>query len=167
MGQRGPKPKPTALRNLQGNPGKRPINKNEPAPTKGQRVPNCPAWLNEDAAALWRQHAKRLWDLGLLTHVDVGALAALCETEALYHTAVQKLAEGDVVHVTDKGYHHASAWVQIRSQALKQLKSLWSEFGMTPASRSRVVVVGEEKEVDPYAAFLNSETAQRKAKKSA
>jgi hypothetical protein len=32
MGKRGPSPKPTSLKVLQGNPGKRKINKSEPKP---------------------------------------------------------------------------------------------------------------------------------------
>lgn len=35
MATRGRKPKPTALKLLEGNPGKRPINANEPIPPKG------------------------------------------------------------------------------------------------------------------------------------
>ncbi|MEQ8198694.1 MAG: phage terminase small subunit P27 family, partial [Clostridiaceae bacterium] len=34
MAQRGRKPKPTAIKVLEGNPGKRPLNKNEPKPEK-------------------------------------------------------------------------------------------------------------------------------------
>lgn len=39
----GPKPKPTAIKILEGNPGKRPLNLNEPKP---QRIaPECPVYL--------------------------------------------------------------------------------------------------------------------------
>ncbi|HZK10243.1 MAG TPA: phage terminase small subunit P27 family, partial [Clostridia bacterium] len=34
MATRGRKPKPTALKVLEGNPGKRPLNKNEPQPER-------------------------------------------------------------------------------------------------------------------------------------
>ena len=36
----GRKPKPTAMKNLEGNPGKRKLNKDEPVPAKG--MPGCP-----------------------------------------------------------------------------------------------------------------------------
>ena len=39
MATRGRKPKPTALKLLEGNPGNRPLNIAEPRPTG---VPNCP-----------------------------------------------------------------------------------------------------------------------------
>ena len=43
MAIRGRKPKPTALKLLEGNPGKRPINEHEPVPPKG--TVKCPTWL--------------------------------------------------------------------------------------------------------------------------
>ena len=39
----GRKPKPTALKTLEGNPGKRKINTKEPIPGKG--IPTCSEWL--------------------------------------------------------------------------------------------------------------------------
>lgn len=39
----GRKPKPTAIKKLEGNPGKRKLNTKEPAPVKG--MPTCPEWL--------------------------------------------------------------------------------------------------------------------------
>ena len=39
----GRKPKPTALKKLEGNPGKRKLNMKEPMPEKG--MPDCPKWL--------------------------------------------------------------------------------------------------------------------------
>ncbi len=39
----GRKPKPTAVKKLEGNPGKRKLNKNEPVPAKGMST--CPDWL--------------------------------------------------------------------------------------------------------------------------
>ena len=45
----GRKPKPTAIKKLEGNPGKRKLNKNEPVPAKG--MPECPDWLLPEAKA--------------------------------------------------------------------------------------------------------------------
>ena len=47
MAQCGRKPKPTAIKELEGNPGKRKLNKHEPKPIK--RAPPCPKWLTDDA----------------------------------------------------------------------------------------------------------------------
>ena len=47
----GRKPKPTAIKELEGNPGKRKLNKKEPKPEKG--MPVCPEWLLPEAKAEW------------------------------------------------------------------------------------------------------------------
>lgn len=43
----GRKPKPTEVKTLEGNPGKRKINTKEPMPGKG--IPACPEWLLPEA----------------------------------------------------------------------------------------------------------------------
>lgn len=43
----GRKPKPTVVKILEGNPGKRKLNDKEPMPVKG--MPTCPAWLMKEA----------------------------------------------------------------------------------------------------------------------
>jgi len=51
----GPKPKPTAIKILEGNPGKRPLNLNEPKPL--QIAPECPDWLLAEAKKEWNRLA--------------------------------------------------------------------------------------------------------------
>ena len=53
MGRRGPPPKPTHIRLLEGNPSKRPINRREPQPEKG--APPCPRWLTAEARVAWKR----------------------------------------------------------------------------------------------------------------
>jgi phage terminase small subunit len=48
----GPAPKPTALKLVQGNPGKRKLNKSEP---KFCGAPVCPAWITDVARAEWKR----------------------------------------------------------------------------------------------------------------
>ena len=58
MATRGRKPKPTAIKRLEGNPGKRPLNIYEPKPLK--KAPTCPDWLDEEAKREWRRLAKTM-----------------------------------------------------------------------------------------------------------
>ena len=73
MAGRGRPPKPTAIKELEGNPGKRPLNKNEPKPKA--KAPKCPPWLESDAKKEWRRLSKELEAMGLLTQVDMAAFA--------------------------------------------------------------------------------------------
>ena len=54
----GRKPKPTAMKELEGNPGKRKLNKKEPMPGKG--MPDCPKWLLPDAQEEWKRLSEKL-----------------------------------------------------------------------------------------------------------
>ncbi len=127
---------------------------NEPKPEKALRAPNVPGWLPENARTVWKQHARALWDLGLLTLVDVDALAALCEATALYRTALEMIENEGAVWVNKgTGYSQQTAWVSVRNTALAQMQKLWAEFGMTPSARTRIEVAPEAVE-NPLEALM-------------
>jgi len=65
MGQRGRRPKPMAMKVLEGNPGKRDLNTGEPTPRK--RAPRCPSWLEEEAKKEWKRMCRQLEEIGILT----------------------------------------------------------------------------------------------------
>jgi len=73
----GRKPKPTKLKILQGNPGKRKIPPNEPKPAT--KMPKCPPHLDKMARKEWRRFSPTLARLGLITEVDGSAFAAYCD----------------------------------------------------------------------------------------
>ena len=58
MATRGRKPKPTAMQELEGNPGKHPLNTSEPKPNK--KAPACSKWLEPEAKKEWRRLAKQM-----------------------------------------------------------------------------------------------------------
>lgn len=65
----GRKPKPTALKKLEGNPGKRKLNTKEPVPEKG--MPDCPKWLLPEAKEEWKRLCQKLSEMGVLTEIDM------------------------------------------------------------------------------------------------
>ena len=58
----GRKPKPTEVKKLEGNPGKRKLNTKEPNPGKG--MPDCPAWLLPEAKTEWIRLSEKLNQMG-------------------------------------------------------------------------------------------------------
>lgn len=60
----GRKPKPTAIKKLEGNPGKRKLNTKEPIPAKG--MPECPEWLLAEAKKEWERLADLMNQMGFL-----------------------------------------------------------------------------------------------------
>ena len=72
------KPKPTAMKELEGNLGKRKLNRKEPMPGKG--MPDCPKWVLSEAQEEWRRLCEKLNQMGVLTEVDRSAFAAYCQS---------------------------------------------------------------------------------------
>lgn len=136
----GPKPTPTALKVLRGNPGKRRLNPHEPTPPPSTLEP--PSWLRGDAIALriWREEAPRLQLLGLLGTIDRLMFAALCERVALYQRTARTLRRTKGLIQTTSGGAMARPEVYISRSALEGMRRLAAAFGMTPADRARLMV---------------------------
>lgn len=135
---RGRKPKPTALKLIEGNPGNRPLNGDEP---NAGPVGEPPADLKGVALEKWREMA-RLWRL-VLTAADRDQLAEYCRLEAERLEAMKHLAEEGPVAMTAGGAPVQSAWKIILNKCREDMRKIAVEFGGTPASRARVKSNGE------------------------
>lgn len=151
----GRRPKPTALKLLEGNPGKQKLNDREPDP--GKDIPRCPDWLMDEAKNEWYRLADRLNAMGVLSEVDMTAFATYCQAWARWKEAQQQIDTYGSIFVTDKGYQQQSPWVGIANTAHKLMLTTASEFGLTPASRSKIAVAAEKKsEADGMEALLGA-----------
>jgi P27 family predicted phage terminase small subunit len=147
----GPAPKPTALKRLQGNPGKRRLNQAEPKP-RAERM-YAPRWLDADAKGAWRAIAPKLQRLGLLTEVDGPTLEAWCALYARWRQAENALKAGGLTYETATGFVRPRPEISIATNTLKELRLLTAEFGMTPASRSRISIAPPDT-ADPFEEYL-------------
>lgn len=138
----GPKKQPTALKILHGNPGKRPLNPDEPQPQGS--LPECPDFLQGQAREAWQEFGRELEACGIATRLDATALAMLCNAYAQYLDAAEKTARLGAVWI-EKGegkipkFQYSPYW-SVMNRAFKQVKDMLGEFGMTPSSRSNVSV---------------------------
>lgn len=135
---RGRKPKPTALRVIEGNRGKRPLNALEPVPPNS--MPTCPRHLSSPAKTEWKRIAKTLHTMEVLTMVDRAALAAYCQAWGRWVEAERKLAETPHLIKTPSGYIQQSPWLGIANRQTELMGRFMAELGITPAARSRVEV---------------------------
>jgi P27 family predicted phage terminase small subunit len=138
MGKRGPRKTPTSLRVLRGNPSRRPLPTGEPTPQPLEGDVAPPAWLEPAARVAWTRLAAVLSRCGLLTALDVDALAALCAAIADRDAARVMLQRGGLVVKTASGFPVVSPYWAIESRASERVRRLLIEFGMTPASRTNV-----------------------------
>ena len=136
---RGRKPKPTALKVLFGNPGRRPLNEHEPEhPTID---PTLPTELVEPAARdEWLRIVPTL-TRGHCTTVDRAVLLGYClkfgqwqalEVEAAKHPFVVKSASGSPI---------PNPALTMANRAFALVLKAASELGITPSSRSRILAI--------------------------
>ena len=135
---RGPKPQPTIVKMLRGNPGQRKLNLNEP-----RNVPltvDCPPELEGDPEAVreWTRIAPLLIQSGQVTAADRGILIAYCATWGAWR-ALDAKADADPADT---------------ARALKLWIATAVEIGLTPSSRSRVTAKPAEPKASKWAGIL-------------
>ena len=153
LSQRGRKPKPTGLKVLEGNPGKRPLNHKEPKPTK--KAPRCPSWLEEDAKKEWKRMSKVLESMGLLTDMDMTAFAGYCQAYARWKEAEEFLTKHGSIIKTPNGYLQQVPQVSIAQTNMKIMLKFSEQFGLTPSARSRIQADSSDGEQDEMERLLS------------
>lgn len=139
----GPAPKPSEIKRLAGNPGKRPINEREPEVRAPDRLPNAPRFLSKEAQKEWRRIGRFLLAAGLFAEVDFAALALYCAAWARWIDAESGLESsgGPVLVSAETGNLYRNPWIDISNKAQEQIRRAIAEFGLSPAQRSRVVAL--------------------------
>lgn len=133
----GPPKKPTALEELQGRPGKRAANAQEPQPDAAASV-QAPAWVNGDALLVWRELAPELHRLGLLTKLDISALAGGCRWWAIYRKADRILQRNPLTQMTTSVGRTKRPEIEIARTAFSEAMHVFERFGVTPSERTRL-----------------------------
>ena len=149
--------KPTRLKLLQGNPGKRALPRNEPKPELG--VPTRPGWLAPEAKREWNRAVPELRRLGLLARIDRAMLVMWCETWAIFVQADRDIQDkGSTRTLTTSNYEEVRPSVAIRFAAIAKLMQLSARFGMSPSDRAKMSAPPMEEEND-FATFLKGQAA--------
>ncbi|MDD5013736.1 MAG: phage terminase small subunit P27 family [Atribacterota bacterium] len=151
----GRKPVPTYLKILNGNPGKRPLNENEPQPDI--EVPECPDYIRNDdiAYAEWQRIIPLLYDLNLITRIDRATIELYCTQYSLYKKAMQEINKKGLTVSNVRHGEKSIPQIAIAREAAKIIKTIAVEFGLTPSSRGRINVPKEEAD-DPMEKLLKS-----------
>lgn len=146
MGARGPAPRPTAMNEARGNPGKRRLNEGEPLPPTGDVAP--PSWLSPAGREVWAQMAPTMVKMRVLTVADAWTFARYCEAYARYLELRQFLAgkgHASTVYPVKNADGTTRCLLEIPQAAEYRryheiLIKMEQEFGLTPSSRSRINV---------------------------
>lgn len=146
---------PTALKEVTGNPGKRPLNKKEPRLAAAK--PIAPKHLTPRAKIAWRKLSTLLFHMNVLTQADALALERMCELYA----DIQELQE-DIVTNGRSYFVQATknsgmvkkpnpSVLQLRA-ADTQFRSYLTDFGLTPSARAKIQIIDDPQDdpIDDY-----------------
>ena len=138
---KGRKSKPTGLKVIEGNPGKRPLNENEPKPKLG--IPEMPEWIKpfDEAVKNWEHESVLLDEMGIMTKADAGILAARSFLFSQIVDLTKDLKEEGTVLKRDDNSEpkHNPKQKQLES-VLREYRTLGSLLGLDPSSRSRLSI---------------------------
>lgn len=98
----------------------------------------CPDHFNQEQKETWLDIVPQLVRAGVAKDIDQMALEVLCEKWSEYREAQRKIAEHGFLVRTPNGYPQVSPYYSVAKQALNDFGKMMTEFGMTPASRSKV-----------------------------
>jgi P27 family predicted phage terminase small subunit len=139
------RPKPTAQKVLEGNPGKRPLPRNEPKLLAA--IPEMPTQVASNVVARieWHDITSLLFEHGMITGVDGKSLAIYCIAFADYIEAISMLEEhGKTQTSTRTRTESRSPWLGIKDRAEDVMRRYLIEFGLTPASRTKVTAATKQ-----------------------
>jgi len=157
---------PTKLKLLQGTFMASEAPKNEPPPDVLTEVPKAPSHLNKWAKLMWNHNASELMALGMITALDTYTLEVLCEQYGIY----REMKEA-ITHIKVDGKKKKISVAQYLSgrnsqtvpeynamkSAFESYRGLLKEFGLSPASRSRIdLPVKPADTKDPMEALLEA-----------
>lgn len=157
MGRRA---KPTELKLIQGNPGKRAINLSEPKGEVLQHIPECPEWIPGEGQEAWKKLAPWLAKNKILTGTDLHNLEAFCAAYGRWREAEEIYAKDGPVVIGATGGPVKNPAATVINESLKQITSFGAALGLDPASRVRLGGGGDDPQENPFAALLKKKGAK-------
>ncbi len=144
-----PRPDPTVLKILKGNPRDKALNKNEPKPRV--ILPKCPKELHGEARMEWNKVVPILHKVRILTELDLSILKAYCHAwqllqDSLVELAREVKANGNYTVTSKGGQIYANPHVVIVQRQFQIVRNFQIELGMTPSARSKISVAPQGKE---------------------
>lgn len=139
------RPVPTKIKRLKGNPGMRPLPKpgEEPEPAELVALGDPPDFLGSFGTKEWYRVGPVLIQLGLLTEADLMIFVAYCLNVNILVESQLDIDKNGMTIEGSRGPVRNPALATFAA-ATTALRSLAAEFGMTPSSRSRMRLPGDE-----------------------
>lgn len=140
----------------------RPDRMNPDAPVPDEALPDAPEWLSTRGAELFDQLVNVITPMGIGSASDAAMLALAASRLEEVEICTAMIEDGGRTFVSSIEYDDDNRVVsqQIkghpavaqRSEAMRHAQSLLSEFGLSPAARSKVSAT-KKNEANPFAAL--------------
>ncbi len=118
--------------------GLKEIASRQPRPTKPVRILECPPELGPMARQEWDRIVVELTSKSVLSSFDRGPLAVYCNAYAQYFEAMEEVQKYGSMIKSPNGYPVQSPYLAVANRHADTMIRIASEFGFTPASRSRI-----------------------------
>jgi len=145
MGKRGPQPKPTELKKLAGNPGKRSLDAGEPQPDV--EAPATPRDAPMAMRDFYRRYAQLLADLRVVTTADAASFRLMAMHYALALDAAARVRKDGLLRKDENGVQRKHPLLQVLRDNSKVFLAYAAHFGMTPSARSSVKAVPTDRQM--------------------
>jgi P27 family predicted phage terminase small subunit len=152
----GRPPKPTSIKKLGGTLQPSRTNALEPVPEIALATP--PSWLSATAKEYWVEIGGLLLDMKLISFGDKAALVLLTDVLAEWCSVRAIIKKRGRVYecLTDGGkVYKARPEVAMEADLWRRAHRMLVEFGLTPASRSKVSALGGTEEKDLLSALFD------------
>ncbi|QGP57438.1 putative phage terminase, small subunit, P27 family (plasmid) [Piscirickettsia salmonis] len=140
MRGQGRKPKPTRLKKITGNAGKRKLNEHEPELMEGRAI--CPSYLKAEKAKAFRFVVDCLENMQIKTAAFQFILESFAfsygEWRTMSDIVDQQGATFETTTQAGETMYRSRPEVAQRNEAWKQVKASLSELGLTPTAISRL-----------------------------
>jgi P27 family predicted phage terminase small subunit len=140
----GPLPIPTSILEARGSwRAKVRTAAGEPRPPV--RAPSCPGWLSKDAKVEWRRAARVLVAMRVLCEGDRAVLTGYAQAWAEFRQADEAIQRTGLLVKDAEGGLKRNPLLAVRNAAHERMVKDAAQLGLTPAARTRVREIEENK----------------------
>ncbi|CDG20578.1 Sb1 [Xenorhabdus poinarii G6] len=159
-GKSGRRPKPTARKELAGNPGKRKLNRDEPSFTPLTGV-SPPDWFVDSgmslAVVMWELTSNELCSQGLLCVTDLAVLERWCVAYQFWRQLVIDIKRDGTRLTGATGGPVKNPDLTAKKEQESEMDRTGAMLGLDPSSRQRLIgAAGQAKTDNPFMRMISS-----------
>lgn len=142
---RGPAPLSLRDKELRGNPGKHPLNKDEPKAELLKKLPPAPMTLGKYGKREWDRTGPLLVKLKMLRETDLMAFESYCMNVEMMIEAKLDIDKKGLTILGQRGWVRNPS-IAAFGQATTAVRAFVGEFGLSPSARTRIKVPTDDDE---------------------